>query len=121
MTAGTRAGSQQRSLGAIDFSHLSRYTAGDDGVMRDVLTIFRSQARDWVEALDKDLPDERWHDLAHALKGSARGIGAFEIARIAEAAEGLMGENSTGAREALLNHLNAELSRVLNEIDLTLD
>ncbi len=102
--------------GAIDFDHLSHYTAGDATVARDVLAIFRDQAGAWVDRLDPALTDKEWHDMAHALKGSARGIGAFEFARIAEAAEHLTGEGSQASRAPLLVHLRSELERVQAEI-----
>jgi HPt (histidine-containing phosphotransfer) domain-containing protein len=63
----------------IDLAHLSRQTLGDRSVEQEVLKLFVQQAlmvRDRIEAAS---PVERLR-LAHGLKGSARGIGAFAIA-----------------------------------------
>ena len=60
-------------------AHLSRQTLGDRSVEQEVLKLFVQQAlmvRDRIEAAS---PVERLR-LAHGLKGSARGIGAFAIA-----------------------------------------
>lgn len=63
----------------VDLAHLSRQTLGDRGVEQEVLALFMQQAllvRDRIAGAN---PKERFH-LAHGLKGSARGIGAFALA-----------------------------------------
>lgn len=63
----------------IDLEHLARQTMDDRDVEREVLDMFVHQAlsvRDEIAAADIA---ERLR-LAHALKGSARGVGAFHIA-----------------------------------------
>jgi HPt (histidine-containing phosphotransfer) domain-containing protein len=74
----------------IDLAHLSRYTGGDEALNVEVLTLFVGQAEQLVArlriSLDKgDLTG--WQQTTHALKGAARGIGAFELADAAAAAE----------------------------------
>ena len=55
--------------------------------------------------------DKDWVDAAHTIKGSARGIGAWQIAKSAEAAEALSGKTrKTGAVEVL-----KELERLIGE------
>ena len=40
-----------------------------------------------------------WRDAAHTLKGSARAVGALEVAKAAERAEGLAQSLDQGARD----------------------
>lgn len=63
----------------IDLGHLKRQTLGDRKVEQEVLAMFVGQAaavRDRILHADSS---ERFQ-LAHGLKGSARGIGAFALA-----------------------------------------
>lgn len=72
---------------AIDLDHLSRQTLGDRALERDVLTLFERQARQVLAQLAQPPreAENKWRGgLAHTLKGSARAIGAFEVARAAE-------------------------------------
>ncbi|MBS0362388.1 MAG: Hpt domain-containing protein, partial [Proteobacteria bacterium] len=61
-------------VGAVDFGYLEGFAAGDEGVVLEVLALFRQQAEGWVEKLDAD--DAGWRDLVHTIKGAARGVGA---------------------------------------------
>jgi HPt (histidine-containing phosphotransfer) domain-containing protein len=63
----------------VDLAHLSQQTLGDRALEQEVLQLFVQQAlavRDQIAEAGKR---ERLQ-LAHALKGSARGVGAFAIA-----------------------------------------
>jgi HPt (histidine-containing phosphotransfer) domain-containing protein len=66
----------------IDSQHLQRMTLGDVGLEREVLAMFAAQTRELMTALAR-LPPEA-SGLAHKIKGSARGIGAFAVAEAAE-------------------------------------
>lgn len=66
---------------ALDIPHLERMTLGERELEREVLLLFAQQARDLLRRLEK-LPREGW-SLAHTLKGSAKGIGAFAVAEAA--------------------------------------
>lgn len=63
----------------IDLPHLSRQTMGDREIEREVLALFVQQALTAREEIGEAPVRERLR-LAHALKGSARGVGAFKIA-----------------------------------------
>ena len=67
---------------AIDLDHLARMTLGERELEREVLTLFAQQSTDLLARLEK-LPREG-ASLAHTLKGSARGIGAFAVAEAAD-------------------------------------
>jgi HPt (histidine-containing phosphotransfer) domain-containing protein len=71
---------------AIDRDHLRRMTFADPALEREVLGLFDRQAASMLDlipvAATGALPE-----LAHAVKGSARGIGAWRVARAAAALE----------------------------------
>jgi HPt (histidine-containing phosphotransfer) domain-containing protein len=71
--------------GPIDIAHLKRMTLGDAGLEREVLAMFGGQAVRLIEALAA-LPSDA-AEIAHTLNGSARAIGAFQVAGAAEAFE----------------------------------
>jgi len=73
----------------IDLEHLSQYTANDPALTRDVLKIYRDQADTWLTMLSGAADLKAWRDAAHTLKGASRAVGAREVARLAEEAEGL--------------------------------
>ena len=63
----------------IDMAHLSRQTLGDRVVEQEVLELFVQQAVLVRDRIAGATADERLQ-LAHGLKGAARGVGAFPIA-----------------------------------------
>ncbi|RST87969.1 Hpt domain-containing protein [Aquibium carbonis] len=70
----------------VDLTHLARQTMGDRDLEREVLALFLNQARIVGDRMDAATLPERVM-LAHGLKGSARSIGAFRVADIADAVE----------------------------------
>jgi HPt (histidine-containing phosphotransfer) domain-containing protein len=66
----------------IDLEHLSRMTLGDRDLERDVLNLFDRQA-DMLLVKMQDAVPAAIAAYAHTLKGSARGIGAWDVARAA--------------------------------------
>ncbi len=70
----------------VDLAHLARQTMGDRGLEQEVLALFVQHAlsvRDKI--VDADVQQRLL--LAHGLKGSARGVGAFAVADCATAIE----------------------------------
>lgn len=70
----------------IDLVHLARQTMGDRAVEQEVLALFAQQAVQVRDRIGEASAQERI-SLAHGLKGSARGVGAFAIADCADAIE----------------------------------
>jgi HPt (histidine-containing phosphotransfer) domain-containing protein len=70
----------------IDLAHLARQTLGDRAVEEEVLSLFMQQAGTVCEQICTAVPEER-RKLAHGLKGSALGVGAFAVAEAASAVE----------------------------------
>lgn len=73
----------------IDFTYLRRFTAGNRDLEWEVLSLFVDAAPQYLKALDDACTAKEWHDAAHTLKGSARAVGAWRVARAAENAEKL--------------------------------
>jgi HPt (histidine-containing phosphotransfer) domain-containing protein len=73
----------------VDLAYLARFTLGNAGLEREVLDLFIVHCPRYLEALQDAVTAKAWHDAAHTLKGAARGIGAWRVARSAEAAERL--------------------------------
>src|SRR5688572_17998660 len=70
----------------IDLAHLNRQTLGDRSIEAEVLGLFLLQASTVREALTDASIQERAR-LAHGLRGSASGVGAFAVAEAAKAIE----------------------------------
>jgi HPt (histidine-containing phosphotransfer) domain-containing protein len=70
----------------IDLVHLARMTLGDRGLEREVLALFDRQATVLVSRM-RASPPAGVTSVAHTLKGSARGVGAWQVAAAAEAVE----------------------------------
>ena len=89
----------------VDLAHLRRYTLGDRGLELEILGLFVDQLPITIGAL-KNAPSEKdWGIAAHTLKGSARAVGAWSLATIAERAERLHGFPDADARCAMIRQL----------------
>lgn len=95
----------------LDLVHLSRQTFGDHALEIELLTLFDRQAGHFAERLGAPCgaDDVRGRiELAHMMKGSANAVGAFGVARAAEAYEAALRAGGSGATGCEL---------VLTEID----
>jgi HPt (histidine-containing phosphotransfer) domain-containing protein len=97
--------------GFIDTAHLDRMTLGDEALQREVLTLFVRQSADLVARMATFPADMA--AIAHTLKGSARGIGAFSAAASAERLERSIEQ---GAARAALSELKDAISGTVREI-----
>ncbi|MEX0752079.1 MAG: Hpt domain-containing protein [Xanthobacteraceae bacterium] len=70
----------------IDLAHLSRMTLGERSLEREVLELFDRQAGMLLGRM-RQSPQAAAGAFAHTLKGSSLGIGAWRVARAAEAVE----------------------------------
>jgi len=85
--------------GAVDFAFLESFAAGDQGVVDEVLALFREQARMWSAMLDP--ASEGWRDAVHTLKGTARDIGAHALGEVCQTAETEGPQRLEAVRDAL--------------------
>ena len=96
----------------IDLVHLARYTGGDRAINEEILRLFEDQCRlnlAKLEALARGSGDAKsWREIAHTLKGAARGVGAFDLGEAAGAVEKAL---PTSAQEELLR-LKQEAEKV---------
>ena len=84
----------------IDLVHLSRTSMGDPSLEREVLRLFDRQSTLLIARMRSAAP-AGVVTLAHTLKGSARGIGAWRVARAAEAVELAAPAGGNAAAQAL--------------------
>ena len=100
----------------IDTQHLFCMTLGELSLQREVLALFDRQADILLKGIRRGTPAVAAAS-AHALKGSAVGIGAFKVARAAEAVEHARGcESPDAAVAATIDRLAAVLEEAKAEI-----
>lgn len=71
----------------IDLDHLGRQTGGDQDLAREVLTLFVTRSLVDLDRLKATPVGEERREAAHLIAGSARAIGAGNVARLAAAVE----------------------------------
>ena len=98
--------------GFIDTAHLKQMTLGDEVLQREVLTLFVRQSADLVARMSNFPADMA--AIAHTLKGSAQGIGAFSAAASAERLER---SSDPRAARAALSELKDAISGTVRAID----
>lgn len=89
----------------IDHAHLNRYTMGDAALEREILGLFIANLPNTIRDLGLADNEADWHRAAHTIKGSARAVGAWRLARSAEVAEGLVPSEDRSASEAAIGDI----------------
>lgn len=112
-SVGSDASTYQRSdeVPVLDLVHLSCQTFGDPALEREVLWLFVDQARQTGDALQHARSNDERLRLCHLLKGSARGVGAIEVAQAAQNGE------RDPASEGAMAHIAASVVRVSVHVD----
>lgn len=101
----------------IDFEHLKQYVGEDDALTKEVFGLFKHQVEMWSRGMVFDAEDESWATIMHSLKGTARAIGALNLATLCSKGEGLVGpENKPEIRKRLVQDVQFCIDRVLIEI-----
>ena len=110
------AADRERKPAVIDQDHLVRMTLGDRRLEREVLELFLRQTTIMLGRIVGATPLEA-AAAAHTLKGSARGIGAWRVARAAEcleyAADGVRGAGELDEAIAGLEAASLEASAAI--------
>ena len=118
------SGRNELDAPALDRDHLRRQCLDDRNLAAELLALFRVEARALAAELagDRLSPSAR-ADIAHRLRGSALAVGAFAVARAAEAVEAC-GRDATraGAVPAVemsqaITNLGEAIARAAAEID----
>lgn len=86
--------------GPIDLLHFEAATFGDRALQDEVLTLFEAQTVKLLATI-RDGDGKARAEAAHALKGAARGIGAFAVADEAEEIE----RGTGGSADALASRI----------------
>jgi HPt (histidine-containing phosphotransfer) domain-containing protein len=95
----------------VDLVHLARQTFGDTALEAEVLALFRGQAPVLLSRIETAADPAARKAAAHTLKGSAQGIGAWVIARHAQAVEAGSPE-ALGALRAAVADTEAFIARL---------
>lgn len=114
-TKGSATFAAAQTAAPIDHAHLGRYTMGNRALEVEVLQLFAGQAPETLAMLAAAVTDRDWHIAAHTLKGSARAVGAWEIATLAETAE--RDGPAAPSRSENLARISASLDRARQYID----
>ena len=100
---------------AIDLDHLGIYTQGNRDLELELLTMFLPNAQGYVDAMAEQAEvvhdSEAWWMSAHSLKGVSLGVGAGQVAEVAEAAE-LLRDGAAHRRQEQTAALRSALERV---------
>ncbi len=104
----------------VDLVHLARYTLGNTSHERVILELFHTQSDIFLKRLETADHERVWQDAAHNIRGSARDIGAWRVAKSAEDAEALSGNAFAALRNAVLGALQRDVGEANGYIDLLL-
>ena len=96
----------ERPPAVIDEAHLGRMTLGDARLEREILEIFARQIALTLKRVAGAEPAVA-AAAAHTLKGSARGVGTWRLARAAEQMEAAAGCGGAAAMSAATVELKA--------------
>jgi HPt (histidine-containing phosphotransfer) domain-containing protein len=99
----------------IDLVHLARMTLGDRGLEREVLQLFVRQATVLLERME-GTDAHTVATLAHTLRGSAQGLGAWRVARAAEAVERAPDVEALSCAQASLRAAVEEARSVITDL-----
>jgi len=96
----------------VDLVHLAQYTSGDRALEVELFDLFLTNGKAYLAAMAAAADTAAWREAAHALKGSARGIGAKRIAALSADAEGLQAAPVDAEREGMIAGLETALDEV---------
>lgn len=121
MVASTEAGlwqerrDERREIGTkpIDFTYLGRFTFGNRELEREVLYLFAQHAPAYLNSLKISTSSKAWHDAAHTLKGSARAVGAWRVARSAELAEKICFDGDADRKAMAADHASEAVEEAI--------
>ena len=102
----------------IDLAYLARFTLNDRSLEAEVLELFVTHTPIYLNSLRDAVSAKAWHDAAHTLKGAARGVGAWRVARCAEAAERLRFDTDLDRRSFALDSAAEALDEAIGFINV---
>jgi len=78
---------QRQTSRPVDLVHLARQSLGDRTLEQEILCLFASQSELYMKRLGEAKTADERKMAAHTILGSARGIGAWDVAEAAEKIE----------------------------------
>jgi hypothetical protein len=93
----------------FDTSHLGRYTLGDMALEKELLGLFRVQARLQLDLISAAACAGDFSASVHALKGAALALGAWSIARTTSELEEIDFAADPLKRHQLVERLRSEI------------
>jgi HPt (histidine-containing phosphotransfer) domain-containing protein len=101
----------------IDLVHLSRQTFGSKELENEVLGLFVSHSQQCLGRLKTAETNKEWRDILHTIKGSARAIGAWKTANLAEDYEQKIEQLSADEKITALNDMQCEIKTTVSYIE----
>jgi len=101
----------------IDFEHIKQYVGDDTALIKEVFGLFKNQVEMWSRGMTPQANDDDWGAVMHSLKGSARAVGAHNLAALCEQGEKLTGSlGGLETRKAYIHDVQFSIEKVLIEI-----
>jgi HPt (histidine-containing phosphotransfer) domain-containing protein len=111
-----RPGSGEVDPAIFDRVHLSQYTGGDAALERELVTLFLDHFAPVRRQLEAAQSAYDWKFASHSLKGSARSIGAPQLATLAEKIEAMGFEAPEASKKQALDELEAAMADFAGEV-----
>jgi HPt (histidine-containing phosphotransfer) domain-containing protein len=97
----------------IDLAHLERQCGGQQQLKAEVLGLFLTDTAATMDSLEAEGDPAARRMLAHAIRGAALGIGAFEVAERAREMEEAGGVPAPAGLRRAMEEACAEIRRLL--------
>ena len=101
----------------IDLVHLAKQTLGDRSLEQEVLRLFLTQMDTYMARIEDATTHEQRFTAAHTIKGSARNIGAWDVADVAAHLESAAEDQIPADVKALKQTLNETCVFILSILD----
>ena len=101
----------------IDLVHLARQTLGDRSLEQEVLRLFLTQMDVYIGRVENAKTHEERFAACHTIKGSARNIGAWDVADVAAHLESAAEDEITSDVKALKLALDETCAFILSILD----
>lgn len=89
----------------LSLAHLAQYTSGDLALEQELLELFKDQAILQFENIEQAQDEADWVMAVHTIKGSARGIGAGQVADVSADLENVGYFGAQSEKQRLTNSL----------------
>jgi HPt (histidine-containing phosphotransfer) domain-containing protein len=101
---------EERGGEVFDADHLRRYTLGDKALEKELLGLFRAQARLQIDLISAAACEADFSASVHALKGAALAMGATDIAETTARLEAVDFEADPTGRQRLVERLRMQVA-----------